>query len=83
MPLPRMRTIDETIRHLKENDPECRLTKWALREMVLSGRIPSNKVGKKRLINIERLEEYLRDDAESFQGDEKRGEVRRQVLKFG
>ena len=60
----RMRTIDETFKHIKETDPDTKLTDWALRDMVRNGRIPSNRVGKKYLMNIDMLDEYFKIDAE-------------------
>ena len=62
--MPRMRTIDETFKHIKEADPETKLTEHAFRKMVQNGRIPSNFAGRKYLINIDLLDEYFRIDAE-------------------
>ena len=60
--LPRMRTITETIRLLKEQDPDTCLTETALRRMVISGELPSVvKVGSKYLINVDRLINYLNE----------------------
>ena len=67
---PRMRTQAEVMKHLKENDPDSRLTAHALRALVLSGRIPSVTIGDpnskrhKRLINIDLLDQYLANIAE-------------------
>ena len=60
----RMRTIDEAFKHIKEADPDTKLTYWAFRNMVITGRIPSNFAGRKYLINIDLLDEYFRLDAE-------------------
>ena len=60
----RMRTIDEAFKHIKEADPDTKLTRWAFRAMVVDGRIPSNFAGRKYLINIDLLDEYFRLDAE-------------------
>ena len=80
----RMRTIDEVMKHLKETDPGTKLTDWAFRNMVRNGRIPSNKVGRKYLINIDLLDQYLQDDADADYEPVKYGEVRRQspTIKF-
>jgi len=54
--VPRMRTIDEAMKLLKAEDPECQLTKNALRQMVLAGEVPFVLIGKrKRLINYDAL----------------------------
>ena len=55
----RMRTIDQAYAELHAADPRCALAKTALRRMVVSGRIPSVRVGPKYLLDIDRLEEYL------------------------
>jgi hypothetical protein len=47
------------MKHIRQIDPDTALTPWALRNMVLSGKIPSVQVGRKRLINIDTLGEYL------------------------
>ena len=60
----RMRTIDEAFKHIKEADPDTKLTIHALRALVRSGRIPSNFAGRKYLINIDLLDEYFKVDAE-------------------
>lgn len=57
--LPRMRTIPETIRLLRECDPETCLTETALRRMVLTNQIPYTRVGKKYLINVDALIRFL------------------------
>ena len=62
--LARMRTQAEVMKHIKETDPESNLTAHALRALVLSGRIPSVEVGRKRLINLDKLDEYLANIAE-------------------
>ncbi len=61
--LPRMRTIPETIKMLREYDPETCLTETALRRMVLTNQIPYTRVGKKYLINVDALIRYLSGEA--------------------
>ena len=57
--MPRMRTIQETAKELRETDPNTALTPYAIRQMVLNGTIPCINVGKKRLINMDVLEGFL------------------------
>lgn len=57
---PRMRTIDQAVAWLRENDPDCAFTKTALRRMVVTGQFPSVKVGTKYLIDLDRLADFLR-----------------------
>lgn len=54
-----MRTIKDAYAAIKQSDPETCLTMYALRCKVISGEIPSVKVGRKYLINIDLLDEYL------------------------
>jgi excisionase family DNA binding protein len=54
-----MRTIDQTAAWLQEHDPGTAFTKTALRRLVVSGKLPSVKVGQKYLINLDTLEDYL------------------------
>ena len=55
----RMRTLPEAIKVIREEDPESALTLWALRRMVKQGKIPFVEMGTKRLIDVDRLPEYL------------------------
>ena len=57
-----MRTIEETIKYIKAQDEGNCLTKHALRQLVISHRLPSVRVGSKYLINLQTLESYLRGD---------------------
>ena len=54
----KMRTITEAYNHIKEQDENTALTLFALRNLVKTGALPSVSVGRKRLINLEVLEQY-------------------------
>lgn len=54
-----MRTIDNMMAIIKAQDPNTALTKTALRRFVVTGTIPSVKVGNKYLIALEDVEEFL------------------------
>jgi hypothetical protein len=56
----RMRTLTETINHIKQTDPETAVTANALRRMVICGQVPHIKAGKKYLIDLDTLFEYLK-----------------------
>ena len=58
--MPRIRTLSETYGHIKQMDAETAITPNALRRMVVSGQIPYTKAGKKYLIDIDVLFEYLK-----------------------
>ncbi len=55
----KMRTITETFKEIKKNDPNTALSLCGLRRMVQTGIIPSVQIGRKRIINIDILTEYL------------------------
>ena len=57
--MPRMRTIDQAAAWLQENDPGTAFTKTALRRLVVSGKLPSVRVGQKYLVNLDTMEDYL------------------------
>ena len=59
---PRMRTLDKTIEYLHQADEGCELTKCALRRLVITGRVPSVKIGAKYLLNLDMVERYLRGE---------------------
>ncbi len=58
--MPRLRTLTETYNYIKEQDNETAITPNALRRMVVSGQIPCVKAGKKYLIDLDALFEYLK-----------------------
>lgn len=57
--MPRMRTIEQAAAWLRETDPESAFTKTALRRLVVTGKIPSVRVGRKYLIDLDTLEGFL------------------------
>ena len=59
--LPRMRTLDECYRKLKQLDPNTAVSKYFVRRLALSGAIPTVKCGCKRLINLDGLIAYLNE----------------------
>ena len=62
--IPRMRTLPEALKMLKELDSSTAITLRALRRMVNNGEIPVVMVGSKRLINFDKLLERLNVPAE-------------------
>ena len=55
-----VRTIKEAAAYFKERDPGTCLTETAIRTLIRKGEIPYTSVGKKYLVTIEALEEFLR-----------------------
>mgnify|MGYP000004310255 FL=1 len=54
-----MRGIKQAIEELKINDPNTALTEKALRRLILTGELPAVRVGKKYLVNMNNLFDYL------------------------
>lgn len=63
--LPRMRTISEAAAWLKAGDPGTAFTPTALRRLVVTGQLPSVRVGQKYLVNLDLLESYLMGSTEA------------------
>lgn len=59
MTLPRMRTLKQAHKMLKEIDPETAVTEHSLYVKLRSGEIPCVMAGTKRLINFDLLLEML------------------------
>lgn len=53
------RTIKEAAAYFKELDPGTSLTETAIRRLIRSGDVPCVRVGKKYLVTLEALEDYL------------------------
>lgn len=58
--MPRIRSLTEAYNYIKEMDPGTAITPHALRRMVVSGKVPSTKAGKKYLIDMDVLFEFLK-----------------------
>ena len=58
----RMRGIEEGFREILANDPGTALTKRALRRLVTTGEIPSVRIGKKYLFDLDTVEGYFRGE---------------------
>ncbi|MDO5398570.1 MAG: hypothetical protein Q4G33_11650 [bacterium] len=63
--MPPMRGIKQAIAELKAADPDTALTERALRRLVASEAIPSVKIGRKHLINMSVLSDYLHNGAQA------------------
>ena len=57
----RMRTIVQAAEEMRMIDPGSAVTKTALRRLVVSGAIPSTKIGTKYLIDLDAVEAYFAD----------------------
>lgn len=54
-----MRTIDAAAAEIRAADPHTALTKTALRRLVVTGAVPSVRVGTKYLLDLDALDAYL------------------------
>lgn len=59
----RMRTIESAYREIKQDDPNTSITKYYIREIVINGKIPFRKSGKRFLFDMDILEKYLKGDS--------------------
>ncbi len=59
MMLARMRTLDECYNEIKTMDSNTAITKYYIRQLAITNKIPVVMVGRKRLINLDGLLEYL------------------------
>lgn len=66
--IPRMRTVAEAAKELKEMDEHTAVTEYHIRQLALSGVLPRVQAGRKLLINFDLLLEYLQNPtADKFQ----------------
>lgn len=72
---PRMRTAKEAVEEIRKTDPNTGITEYYVKQLALSGVIPSVMAGSKRLINLDALFEYLQNHADEPTEDE-RGTIR-------
>ncbi len=57
--VPKMRTIKQAIKEIKEYDSKTALTERGLRRLVEENKIVSTLIGNKNLIDMEQLYDYL------------------------
>lgn len=55
----RMRTVGQTVKYFKDNDPETVVGEYLLRKMIKTGELPVVMAGNKALINLDNLIEYF------------------------
>ncbi len=74
-PVARMRLLNEAYAELKSLDPQTCISKNFVRQLAISGKIPVVQVGKRRLINMDGLLDYLNTHIESEPETEGYGRV--------
>lgn len=55
----RMRTASGALELIKEADPGTAVTLYYIRQLINTGEIPHIPVGRKKLVNVDQLLEYL------------------------
>ncbi|MCR4669179.1 MAG: hypothetical protein K5774_07420 [Clostridia bacterium] len=55
----KVRTIETAYKEIKEIDPKTAITKWAIRQAVSGGCVPSRRVGNKYLVSLDTLLDYF------------------------
>lgn len=55
----RMRTLTEAVTAIRTADPGTALTRSALRRLVVTGAVPSVRIGQKYLVDLDMLDNYL------------------------
>lgn len=74
----RMRTISGCMEYLRQEDPESCITEYYLRGLVKQKKIPVFHAGRKQLVSLDGLLEYLSGDQEVEEPAQKEyGKLRR------
>ena len=55
----RFRTAEQAYNLIKEKDPDTAFTKCGIRSIITSGKVPVEKIGRKTLVNMDDLLDYL------------------------
>lgn len=62
MTTPRMRTAMGALAIIKAEDPETAVTLRFIRGLINTGAVPHVPVGRKKLVDVDRLMDYLKGD---------------------
>ncbi|HAG12062.1 MAG TPA: DNA-binding protein [Desulfotomaculum sp.] len=73
----RMRTINQAIREIKQVDPGSCVSEWWLRKLVKSGNLKSHRAGNKFLLDMDYLDEYLKNPPTTDKPELQTGILRR------
>lgn len=60
MTMPRMRTAEGALAVIKEGDPGSAVTLRFIRGLINTGAVPYVPVGRKKLVDVDRLMDYLK-----------------------
>ena len=59
--IPKMRTVNEAAQQLKQLDPNTAMSPYHIRRLCLDGVLPTVRAGKKLLLDLNLLIEYMTD----------------------
>ena len=74
--MPRMRTILEAHKAIKDADSGTAITPFAIRRLILNSDIPSIRAGNKYLVDLDAIEEYLKNPAPEQRSGDDYGRIR-------
>lgn len=78
---PRMRTISEAVSEIRAQDPQTAVTAYRVRQLILTGSLPSVRAGNKYLIDLDILLDYLKnpqsDRFKQITSENEAGKIRR------
>jgi len=57
----KMRTIQQAVQYLRQSDPDSAVSEWWLRQLVKSGKLKCHRAGNRYLIDLDFLEEFLKN----------------------
>ena len=77
--MPRMRTASGVLAAIKEQDPGTEITLFFIRKIINSGTIPVVNAGTKKLVDVDRVIEYIESGGECTGSSKpvKAGQIRR------
>lgn len=64
MAIARMRTIKQCYEYFKEEDPESCISEYYIRMLAKQNKVPVFYAGRKQLINLDKLIDYLNGEVE-------------------
>lgn len=73
----RMRTAHQAAEYFKQQDPETNFTEYHINRLIKSRVIPVFKSGRKNLINLDKLIQYLNSESKETEPVQEYGKIRR------
>jgi len=71
-PVPLFRTINGSVKYLREKDPDSKITTYMIRDAVRSGELRSRKVGTKNILDVNEVIAYFGGVLRSEDSDDDR-----------